>query len=86
MPTDPKEYAAAWGTRCPHCDGNDLSGEQFTVEEGKAWQPIKCHGCGASWNDLYTLTGYETTQAPDADEEGADQSSTTKASEGYDRS
>jgi hypothetical protein len=57
MITD-KEYVDAGGSCCPSCKGKEIEGDAISVDGGIAWQEIKCLGCGASWNDLYTLTGY----------------------------
>lgn len=50
------KYLDSGGATCPVCGSSDIFGEQFEVESGEAVQPISCHACGASWEDIYTLT------------------------------
>ena len=43
---------------CPVCGGADITGGETNVDSGSAWQEITCENCNATWNDVYTLTGY----------------------------
>lgn len=55
-------YLASGGSNCPLCGSTDIFGEQFEVEAGEAVQPIACHVCGASWEDIYSLTDVSNLQ------------------------
>lgn len=57
-------YVAVQGLRCPFCLSDQLEGDEVDVDAGSAGQNVHCYGCGAEWEDLYTLTGYEITQMP----------------------
>lgn len=53
-----KKYIESKGQVCPVCN------KKYTVEGGsvemdgdKAYQEVTCTSCGASWTDIYTLTG-----------------------------
>ena len=52
------EYVAKLGTNCPVCQSTQLEGSSVDIDGGAASQEIRCKTCGASWNDIYTLTGY----------------------------
>jgi hypothetical protein len=56
-------YVTGGGTRCPYCGDDGLSGEHVEIDAGFAWQEVDCSACGASWHDLYTLTGIDTLDA-----------------------
>ena len=57
-PLTDAEYVAKLGTCCPVCRGTDVEGGPVEIDGGSASQEIRCNTCGASWNDTYTLTGY----------------------------
>lgn len=62
-----EEYVAKGGHHCPHCGSTYRTGitaGNVEIEAGRAWQEVTCGDCKASWNDLYQLTGYVTTEAP----------------------
>ena len=50
-----KLYIERRGVACPFCESSNIEGRQFDVQAGTAQQPINCTGCGAEWNDVYTL-------------------------------
>ena len=52
------EYVATLGTRCPVCQSTRLDGGFVEIDGATASQEIRCMNCGASWTDIYTLTGY----------------------------
>ncbi len=54
----PKQYVEKKGGECPCCGSGNLSGDSVTIETGKAFQPVGCNDCNASWCDTYVLTGY----------------------------
>lgn len=57
------EYVATLGTNCPVCQSTQLEGSSVDIDSGVASQEIWCKTCGASWNDIYTLTGYTDLDA-----------------------
>ena len=54
-----EEYAGKGGIICPKCESTDIVGGSVNIEEGTATQPMSCNGCGAAWDDIYDLVGYE---------------------------
>ena len=56
-----KEYINEGGTKCPECDSIDISGGIVEVDAGGAWQDVSCAECGATWQDIYTLTSFDIT-------------------------
>ncbi len=49
------------GDQCPHCNSKEIQGGCIYFDTGSAWQEVTCNDCGKEWQDLYTLTGYATT-------------------------
>jgi hypothetical protein len=47
--------------RCPSCGGDRLDSGPINAAEGQPVAEVKClsEGCGAAWQDLYTLTGID---------------------------
>ena len=51
-------------SKCPNCGLNCEDNEDkfecetihIHLEEGLGVQPVRCLSCGASWNNIYTLT------------------------------
>jgi hypothetical protein len=58
-----RDYVAGGGNLCPYCGDDDISGGSVEVDAGYAWQDVDCSACGASWHDLYTLTGIDLLDA-----------------------
>lgn len=56
-----EEYVMLGGCRCPYCGSTDLSGQDFDMGVGLAWQDVSCLDCGKGWRDQYTLTGWQYT-------------------------
>lgn len=56
-----KRYLLNGNHACPICSSDSITGGFIEVDDGKAWQEVVCNECGNTWNDLYTLTGVETT-------------------------
>jgi len=44
---------------CPFCKSNDLEATSMDVDSNRAWQPVKCNGCGEEWTDIYKLVDIE---------------------------
>lgn len=59
------KYAEAHGAFCPACQSSDIEGGTFEADNNYAWRRVKCLRCGASWNDVYKLTGYNNLMLPE---------------------
>ena len=59
-----EEYVMHEGCRCPNCGKEDgvESNSRVQTDASIAWQECYCTKCGAEWNDLYDLTGYDELQ------------------------
>lgn len=53
-----EEYTKHNGYICPNCGSDNISGEGIDIIGNEAQQDCVCSDCGASWIDVYTLTGY----------------------------
>ncbi len=56
-----EEYVEAGGSECPACGSGHMKlGEIVPPEHDSiVWQSITCTGCGAKWDEIYKLAGYE---------------------------
>ena len=62
-PITSNEYRDIGGTCCPYCGSEDIEGtDSIQISGGIAWGSIICNSCGKTWNDIYTLTGYEPSK------------------------
>lgn len=54
-------YIVEHGSRCPWCRGPHLSCDDppSREQEGEAVQTVTCLDCGAVWDDVMPLSGYE---------------------------
>lgn len=59
-----KQHAATNGQHCPHCHATELTGESVEINNGTAEQEMSCDVCGATWTDVYALTGFKDLDAP----------------------
>ena len=57
-----KEYAEKGGLYCPACKSEDIEGYGAFFDIGIAWQNCKCAACGAEWQDVYKLVGYNNLE------------------------
>lgn len=57
-------YVKNQGNHCPSCRSANITGGPFDVDGGEATQEMGCDECGASWEDLYNLTGYLNLDIP----------------------
>lgn len=64
-PMTDKEYVAAGGCRCPVCRSDNVVGESIGIEGRDAVQEVRCSDCGACWNDVYSLQGYDNLERGD---------------------
>jgi hypothetical protein len=63
-PMSDKEYVARKGQLCPACKMPDSEGSSFDTDGGEVYQEMLCNNCGASWTDIYKLTGYTSLEVP----------------------
>jgi len=60
-----RRYIATGGVRCLACDSTGIEGYEVTIDSGGASQKITCTACGATWEDVYTLTSIENFEKGD---------------------
>jgi hypothetical protein len=48
-------YLKSSGDHCPYYGATDLEGGAIEVDEGCAWQAIRCIECRTLWHDVYQL-------------------------------
>ena len=53
------DYRESQGGCCPVCKSGDITGDSFECEAGTVWQDVCCQACGAKWQDVYFLQGYD---------------------------
>lgn len=58
MKTDESErqYIIDGGGSCPSCGSDQTESDGFSTGASICWQVVTCSGCGASWEDVYSLT------------------------------
>ena len=67
-PLSSADYAATGGTICPACAGPDMAnGDAITVGRQIITRRLCCENCGATWDGVYTLSGYESLTRPEED-------------------
>jgi hypothetical protein len=67
-PLTPADYAATRGRICPACAGTDIAnGDDITVGRQIITRRLCCENCGATWDAIYTLSGYEQLATPEED-------------------
>ena len=59
-----EEYIANSGLNCPNCGSIIIIAEPVEVDGVSVWIPLHCKDCGATWNDVYTFTGYSELDVP----------------------
>lgn len=61
------EYAERGGLSCPLCASDKLSTDGFfsSRDDLKVEISVYCRACGASWEDVYVLEGYENFEEKD---------------------
>lgn len=42
---------------CPYCESGDLDSRAKEWDDDIIIVPIECEDCGASWSEIYSLTG-----------------------------
>jgi hypothetical protein len=65
-PLTPTDYAATLGRICPACAGTDIANEDdITIGRSRITRRLGCENCGATWDAVYTLSGYERLTTPE---------------------
>jgi hypothetical protein len=52
-------YASKGGGCCPVCQSGDTAANSCESEGHAVWQDVRCAACGAAWQDVYHLQGYD---------------------------
>ena len=60
--TPPADHAAGCGARCPACASSQTTWQGGTWREQRLRQLVTCDTCGATWRDVFTLSGYENLE------------------------
>ena len=53
-----QEYVDNQGMECPACGGPPAMAGELEALLDTAWQNCSCDDCGATWTDVFELTGY----------------------------
>lgn len=57
------EYKESGGTRCPFCGSDDeFAYDDVFVDNGTAFQVVRCRTCNNSWEDFYELKEVRYTE------------------------
>lgn len=56
---DAQDYVNNCGAYCPACRTTQITGGTIDIDGTEAFQEVSCNNCGASWNDLYRLVGFD---------------------------
>lgn len=54
-----KEFTRLGGLQCPGCNSTNLEADRVEADGSDAWGKVHCLDCGATWNDIYKLAGYD---------------------------
>ena len=57
-PMTQAEYLLHQGGKCPACTSTDVEAGHQEANGNVAWVEVKCGECGATWKEVYVLTGY----------------------------
>jgi DNA-directed RNA polymerase subunit M/transcription elongation factor TFIIS len=63
-PATQEQHARTSCSHCPACNSTNISRFYDTMEydDNRASIDIECYDCGASWKDVYTITGYSNLE------------------------
>jgi hypothetical protein len=56
--TGQRTYVKHGGSKCIACGSNNIEGGSLEMDGASAWCVVDCNDCGASWKDVYKLSGY----------------------------
>ena len=51
-----QKYLKSSGSHCPFCESTDITSGPIQADGPVAWAEAECEGCGASWQDVWSLT------------------------------
>lgn len=54
------------GEQCPNCESRDINGD--TIESSSATEALRkvnCDECGATWTEIYVVSGYCNLEVPE---------------------
>ena len=71
IPAYKRKYLEKSGGRCPFCESKNITSGRIEADGPVAWAEIECEGCGASWQDVWTLT--DITKAKDKEDKKIDE-------------
>lgn len=54
-----EKYVKCGGSCCPLCQSKDVTGGCFDADGNYVWCEVSCEDCGATWDDIYVLNGYD---------------------------
>lgn len=54
-----KEYLEHGGQHCPACKSSNVKSGQMEVDGASAYAEVECGKCGATWQDIYRLSGID---------------------------
>lgn len=60
-----KQYVEKNGVICPVCLSNRISSEHVELDGSYGLANVECKDCGATWQDVFYLTGYENLVLPE---------------------
>jgi len=67
-----EEYVKKLGLICPNCEATEgiygSSPDGVNIDDGIAWQEIRCTLCKAGWTDNYNLVGYSQLEVPEKED------------------
>ena len=49
-------YVESDAQRCPFCQSMRIQADAFDTDADGAWQDVRCHACGGTWQDIYSRT------------------------------
>jgi hypothetical protein len=55
MPAYKKKYLEKSGSLCPFCESKDITSGPVQTDGPVGWADVECEGCGASWQDVWSL-------------------------------
>jgi hypothetical protein len=62
-----EEYVNHGGNECPKCKSTTIDGGDFDLETFN--RDCECYDCGHTWSEIYKLSGYESNNDGEEDEE-----------------
>jgi len=56
-PARPPAMLNGNAVRCPECNSLCIDAIEYDGDARECWETCRCTACGATWKNLYTLTG-----------------------------